>query len=314
MAFSTIITVVIIGYAFLYIGMIAYDLFFKKDPADLIPKQEDEDVDISDEAGKFQPVLIEREAKPNGRIQGNAPPVVQPEKESGNDDKKGKENGDVITDDEEPSNRKSLRDKGDKKKSEDNNLSEEDKSRLEYMERQKQERLRLFGLDKGNAQVDKLESDFVNVKSEKEEADKTESTIPKSPQVSKTSTDSSESLQADTPLPPKRKRYESAKKEIPLPDDLPKASTFNPVVRIDDDGGQTKHEGGHTVEQLETEVKETFEDKIALARKIAESGWQLYNESIPDVAEEDILEPPTTDDGSPPPKASAFNPRANDNN
>lgn len=48
MAFSTIITVVIIGYAFLYIGMIAYDLFFKKAPADLIPKQEDEDVDISD--------------------------------------------------------------------------------------------------------------------------------------------------------------------------------------------------------------------------------------------------------------------------
>lgn len=314
MAFSTIITVVIIGYVFLYIGMIAYDLFFKKDPADLIPKQEDEDVDISDEAGKFQPVLIERETKPNSRMQGNAPPVVLPENDTGNDDKKFKENGGVITDDEEPSNRKSLRDKGGNQKSEDDNLSEEDKSRLEYMERQKQERLRLFGLDKGNDQVDKSESDVVNVKFMKEETDKTDSTVPKTPQVSKTSTDSSEPLPTDAPYPPKRKRYESAKKEIPLPDDLPKASTFNPVVRIDEDACQTKHEGGHTVEQLETEVKETFEDKIALARKIAESGWQLYNESIPDVAEEDILEPPTTDDGSPPPKASAFNSRANDNN
>lgn len=263
--------------------------------------------------GKFQPILIERETKPNGRMQGNSPPVVQPEKESGNDGKKVKENGDVITDDEEPSNRKSLRDKGGKQKSEDDNLSEEDKSCLEYMERQKQERLRLFGLDKGNAQVDKPKRDDVNGKSEKEEADRTDSTVPKSPQVSKTSTDSSESQPTVSPMPPKRKRYESAKKEIPLPDDLPKASTFDPVVRIDDDAGQTKHEGGHTVEQLETEVRETFEDKIALARKIAESGWQLYNESIPDVAEEDILEPPTTDDGSPQTKASAFNPRANDN-
>jgi hypothetical protein len=61
MKFATILIIVIIGYVILYVGMIVYDLFFKKDLTALMPKPEDEDIDISDEAGKFQPILIEKE-------------------------------------------------------------------------------------------------------------------------------------------------------------------------------------------------------------------------------------------------------------
>lgn len=68
MKFATILIIVIIGYVILYVGMIVYDLFFKKDLTALMPKPEDEDIDISDEAGKFQPILIEKER-----------PVPQPE-------------------------------------------------------------------------------------------------------------------------------------------------------------------------------------------------------------------------------------------
>lgn len=61
MKFATILIIVIIGYVILYVGMIVHDLFFKKDLTALMPKSEDEDIDISDEAGKFQPILIEKE-------------------------------------------------------------------------------------------------------------------------------------------------------------------------------------------------------------------------------------------------------------
>lgn len=128
MAFSTIFIVVIIGYVFVYAGMICYDLFIKKDPTDLLPKVEDEDVDISDEVGQFQPIFIDKDAKPNDRQ--NAPPAAKPVKEETGKDEDGKENGNkenpptsspsgaaavsTETPDDEPTNRKSLSDTGPK--------------------------------------------------------------------------------------------------------------------------------------------------------------------------------------------------------
>lgn len=81
MTFSTIFTVVIIGYIFFYLGMIGYDMFIRKDAIDLVPKQEDEDIDISDEAGSFKPIKVERdERKPKMTQQQpdcDVPPSVE---------------------------------------------------------------------------------------------------------------------------------------------------------------------------------------------------------------------------------------------
>lgn len=47
-----------------YVYMIIHDVFLVKEPADMQQKPEDEDIDISDEAGQFQPILIEKEEDP----------------------------------------------------------------------------------------------------------------------------------------------------------------------------------------------------------------------------------------------------------
>lgn len=123
MAFSTIFIIVGIGYVLVYAGMICYDLFIKKDPAELLPKVEDEDVDISDEVGQFQPILIDKDAKPDN---GKEKPRIA-EKTDGIKDEGNNENGTSGTDsnstgkpptgstefsDDQPNNRKSLSDRG----------------------------------------------------------------------------------------------------------------------------------------------------------------------------------------------------------
>lgn len=40
--------------------MIIHDLFIKKDPAEFMPKPKDVDIDISDEAGQFKPITVEK--------------------------------------------------------------------------------------------------------------------------------------------------------------------------------------------------------------------------------------------------------------
>lgn len=341
MTIGTILFILLGIYFPVYAGMICYDLFIKKDPADLIPKQEDEDVDISDEARQFQPILIEKETRRNDRKQENSPPVVQPEKENVKDVKPDNNpqsevsyDGNVSIEDDEPSNRKSLKDKGSGSKQEqEGQLTPAEKRALDAMERLKKMRLKEYGLSQNNDEGQKTDNqteihntpvvetekikdandseDFKETKEAKETNEvKTinqAKDVAEDRQTVQNSTENGTTAMRTVSDPvPKRKRYESAKKEMPLPDDLPKAATFNPIVRIDEEAGQTKNDGGQTVEQFESEVKDTFEDKIALARKIAESGWMLFADSIPEVSEEDILEPPNDND-DPPPKASRFN-------
>ena len=71
--FSTIVVVIVILYVFGYIGMFVFDLFIKKDPTDLIPKPQDVEIDITDEAGQFKPILVEKDDKtgPKAAIEGN---------------------------------------------------------------------------------------------------------------------------------------------------------------------------------------------------------------------------------------------------
>lgn len=43
-----------------YTGMFIHDLFIKKDPAEFMPKPKDVEIDISDEAGQFKPIAVEK--------------------------------------------------------------------------------------------------------------------------------------------------------------------------------------------------------------------------------------------------------------
>ena len=60
MAFTSIVIIVLVLYVLGYTGMIIHDLFIKKDPAEFMPKPKDVDIDISDEAGQFKPIAVEK--------------------------------------------------------------------------------------------------------------------------------------------------------------------------------------------------------------------------------------------------------------
>ena len=60
MAFTSIVKVIVFIYVFGYAGMIIFDLFFKKDPVEFMPKPKDVEIDISDEAGQFKPIAVEK--------------------------------------------------------------------------------------------------------------------------------------------------------------------------------------------------------------------------------------------------------------
>lgn len=60
MAFTSIVIIVVVLYALGYTGMIIHDLFIKRDPAEFMPKPKDVEIDISDEAGQFKPITVEK--------------------------------------------------------------------------------------------------------------------------------------------------------------------------------------------------------------------------------------------------------------
>ena len=60
MAFTSIVIIVVVLYVLGYTGMIIHDLFIKKDPAEFMPKPKDVEIDISDEAGQFKPITVEK--------------------------------------------------------------------------------------------------------------------------------------------------------------------------------------------------------------------------------------------------------------
>lgn len=65
MEFSTIAFVLLgVGLPVFYLAMIIHDIYFVKDAEELMPKPEEVEVDISDEAGQFQTILIDKDAPP----------------------------------------------------------------------------------------------------------------------------------------------------------------------------------------------------------------------------------------------------------
>ena len=60
MTFSSIMTFLCIAYVLGYGGMVVYDLFFSKEGVEIAPVMEEEEIDISDEALAFSPIIIEK--------------------------------------------------------------------------------------------------------------------------------------------------------------------------------------------------------------------------------------------------------------
>lgn len=286
MAFTTIFTVVIIGYVFLYIGMIVYDLFFRKDAKDFLPKVEDEEIDISDEAGQFKPILIEKDAKPGDCKKENAPPVVRPIGEV-TDQKDTEINllSNIGTDDTEASNRKSLNDIEPK---------QSNKEVQEHIRKLvKQVRQEIAEEDKAESQtndVEKVETRSAEIKVEKEEE---KPTIPK---VETTpSPESKPQAQTPKPHPTLGSRLTETLKVVrPWQEKSKKPSGpipfFERKVHIEEGNQQTKLCGGVKAEKLNEKLNSSSIDELrALLKRNSDLWEQVDNARQPDEEELEII-------------------------
>lgn len=98
-----------------YIVNIFLDLT-RKDPSELIARPEDEEVDISDEAGQFQPILIEKVPKKAQKPSSDNLQLIEPSQSQPQSTQKAPDSSSQPQesnqpfDEEEPGNRKSLSD------------------------------------------------------------------------------------------------------------------------------------------------------------------------------------------------------------
>lgn len=266
MAFTTIFTVVIIGYVFLYIGMIVYDLFFKKDAKDFLPKVEDEEIDISDEAGQFKPILIEKDAKPGDRKKENAPPVAKPiSKAKDNQQKDDNINlqTNIGTDETETGNRKSLNDiepKQTNKESQEHIRKLVKQVRQEIAEEENEE---------------KQEAKAIEIPtSQKVEVETSPDSKPKQPTVRKPT----ETRKIVRPWQEKPKKPSG-----PIP-------IYERKVHIEEDNQQTKLCGGVKAEKLNEKLNSsTIEELRALLKRNSDLWEQVDYVRQPDEEELEII-------------------------
>lgn len=268
--------------------MICYDLFIKKDPADLLPKVEDEEVDISDEVGQFQPILIEKDDRPNDRKKNEAAQKpVQDGKENGNGAKAGTASSEgttaAATFDEEVSNRKSLSDTGPKE------ADEEEKKRIKELVALKRQELL------AEQMADETESSKGENHSESEKPKPTETDTAETPKnnennkpkeavkESEQPKSKRETIQAqatrqhtaDTKQEPKppatrppvaksEKTYKPPKVKMVKPEKpRPELVSFELLsVEIDDDARKTKLCGAKTAEKVHEEFNSLPLDEI----------------------------------------------------
>lgn len=300
MNFSTIVIIVIIGYVILYVGMIVYDLFFKKDLTALMPKPEDEDIDISDEAGKFQPILIEKERH---APQPEEKPVVDepPELLNKGDGKAQEEKppkeaaGDATF--EEESQEKSLNEPEDKDIENDQPRNRKPLSEVSSSEPTSSH------TQKGNVNVssdpDRVKELVANLRrqaaaveiTDESEADKKEPVGDKKVQSPAKESDlhspsESEQPHEDTVKAPQPQVVKSkaasgidSKNQAEQPKTTTETEDYRAVlhmrVHINEEAKHTRFSDFMTAEELSNAVKKASEDPEELALREIENGWRL---------------------------------------
>lgn len=206
----------------------------RKDPEELLKKQEDEDIDISDEVRQFQPVLIEKDPK-----KGQMADKVQ--------------NVDVVTVDNEKSQKAEMNgnhspDKTDTQPPSSDNIDDEPTNRRSVSD---------IDDNKKNPDTDKVVDEVTEQKSSAKPL-RSNIVIDTKPRIRTPDTPRDESLQQDKPLV--RIKDESLL-NITTPD---KAENINPdlsMIRIDMDYGNsaTHYVGAVNADDLPSLVNEIAE-------------------------------------------------------
>ena len=249
--FSTIVVVIVVLYVLGYIGMITFDLFIKKDPTDLIPKPQDVEIDITDEAGQFKPILVEKDDKtgPKDSNDGNAP--------SAEEDSQEPQEALTPSDSEENSEQEKV----DEPKQSD----EETKRRIsELVKLRRQE---ILSEEMGDERAPAPDSS----ESKTEIQDNTESPVVEvSPSTPKSIVPT---------VDEHTKPIGYYKPKTPIQPEHAPLKFFEFKVRIETTTQLTKPQGGLTAEQLSTEAKKlTTDEKMKLLKEM-NNYWELKENS-----------------------------------
>ena len=301
MNFSTILIIVIIGYVILYVGMIVYDLFFKKDLTALMPKPEAEDIDTPDEAGKFQPILIEKE-RPAPQPE-EKPIVDEPPKPLNKGDGQAQEEKPPKEEDadgataEEESHEKSLNEPKDKDVEDDQPRNRKPLSEVSSSEPSSS------NTQKGNVNVssdpDRVKELVANLRrqaaaveiTDESEADKKEPAGDKKVQSPAKESDlhspsESEQPHEDSVMAPQPQVVKSkaasgidSKNQAEQPKTTTETEDYRTVlhmrVHINEEAKHTRFSDFMTAEELSNAVKKAAEDPEELALREIENGWRL---------------------------------------
>lgn len=311
MAFTSIVIIVVVLYVLGYTGMIIHDLFIKKDPAEFMPKPKDVEIDISDEAGQFKPIAVEKsEPKQHTTtVQSHSAPKSDEEIVTAHPIADGESSG--KDDGEQPAPPPpSATPLGSADATSDVKASEDFCPRPTDAETQKRIN-ELVKLRRGEMLTDEMTASKDDSPSTSENAKEDEAN-PSTPDVriigpehtvspdvpdaagkepSKEKTPSganSKEVTPPTPAPAKKSRPPKPSKQPEFHSD----AYFDILkVQIDDTKQHTKLQGAQTAEQVSKEAKRVSPDDAQMALRQITSLWEKKeSERVPDEDERQAIE------------------------
>ena len=311
MAFTSIVIIVVVLYALGYTGMIIHDLFIKKDPAEFMPKPKDVEIDISDEAGQFKPITVEKSEPKQPSVTAQSTSSHTPEEivtahPIADGESSGKDNGEQSAPPPPPSATPFGSDdaKSEGKTSEDFGPRPTDAETQKRINELVKLRRGEMLTDEMTASKDDSPSAPENTKVKEPESSAQnvriigpEHTV--SPDVSdavgkessKEKTPSGANFKEatpPTPVPTKKARPPKPPKQPEFHSD----AYFDILkVQIDDTKQHTKLQGAQTAEQVSKEAKRVYPDDAQMALRQITSLWEKKeSERVPDEDERQAIE------------------------
>ena len=309
--FTSIVIVIVVIYVFGYAGMIIYDLFLKKEPVEFMPKPKDVEIDISDEAGQFKPIAVEKSEPKQPSVTAQSTSSHTPEEivtahPIADGESSGKDNGEQSAPPPPPSATPFGSDdaKSEGKTSEDFGPRPTDAETQKRINELVKLRRGEMLTDEMTASMDDSPSAPENTKVKDPESSAQnvriigpEHTV--SPDVSdavgkessKEKTPSGANFKEatpPTPVPTKKARPPKPPKQPEFHSD----AYFDILkVQIDDTKQHTKLQGAQTAEQVSKEAKRVSPDDAQMALRQINSLWEKKeSERVPDEDERQAIE------------------------
>ena len=281
MEFSTIAFVLLgVGLPVFYLAMIIHDIYFVKDAEELMPKPEEMEVDISDEAGQFQPILIDKDAPLK-----TAKPVQEVKAELSQPTNKAEQPKETDTNDQpivSAPTKKDTEKAEDKERSKDKEKSDEDDN-----DKAKASSAQACYVSEpvvADEEARKHIQELVRIRRKQIHAEELAAARNKSEQQSEVDVETPGQKDADAPASKSAssvvyisaddgdtpKSTSSKSKQIKKQRPIPAYFYYKTKVVAQD----TVYCGGQTAEKLSEEVKRVSADQVELITRMIDSEWE----------------------------------------